>query len=301
MGKIIVIGSAAIDFMIETNELPTRGKTVLGKRFNTSMGGKGANQAVAAARMGASVTMIGCVGTDHFSDAINSNLANNQINVDYMERVTQSTAGTAFVILNNQDNQIIVVPGANAELTWEKVAPSLKKIAIANDLVILQNEIPLETNLAIIKFCEQQKISVLYNPAPAKKISTNVLKQITYLTPNEHEFKQLFPNQTLEQILPHYPNKLIVTLGERGVIYNDGSKNQLIPANQVQPVDTTGAGDTFNGAFAASIITQTDLETAIKRGNQAAALSVQAKGAQTGMPTLNAIQEKENSDVTEVE
>lgn len=285
MKKILVIGSLSTDFVVKTQVKPNQGETVFGESFETVNGGKGANQAVAASRLGGAVAMLGCVGSDIFGQEIKANLKANQVNDTLVEPVTQMASGSAHITLYDQDNSIIVVPGANNALDEKKIEAIADELD-QYDFVIIQNEIPQATNEAIIDYCWQKQIPLMYNPAPARVIEQKWLEKVTYLTPNEHEFSLLFPNETLNSALRKYPNQLVVTLGSKGAIFFDGQKEQMVPSFKVAPIDTTGAGDTFNGALAVAILTGLPLKEAITFANLAASLSVQGFGAQGGMPTM---------------
>ncbi|MGX7163528.1 ribokinase [Enterococcus massiliensis] len=288
--KITVVGSISTDFVVTTEIKPNQGETVIGKSFTTAFGGKGANQAVAASRLGSDVTMVGKVGNDVFGTANIMNLEKNDININYVERVTYVESGSAHIVLFNEDNSIIVIPGANNELTPQDI-PSFSEQLLASELVILQNEIPQATNEAIIDFCWKHKIDILLNPAPARPISEKYIEKLTYLTPNEHEAAVIFPGQNQKELLAKYPNKLIITLGSKGAIFHNGREEEIVSAFKVKPLDTTGAGDTFNGAMATALLNGTDLSGALEFANLAAAISVQGFGAQGGMPTLEKMKE----------
>ena len=285
MSKITVVGSLSTDFVVSADKRPEIGETITGKDFKTTFGGKGANQAVAAARLGSQVSMIGTVGTDLFGQEIIANLKNNQINTDNVESVTGLPSGSAHITVVDGDNSIVYIPGANDAITHEQVISASRTIE-ESDVVILQNETPLEIIESLIDVCFQKGIQTIYNPAPAKQIKQETIEKVTFLTPNESEYNILFPQLSISEGLKKYPNKLIVTMGSKGVYFNDGSKEVQIPSYLVQPVDTTGAGDTFNGAFGVALTSRLDMESSIRFGNLAAALSIQTFGAQGGMPTL---------------
>lgn len=297
MKKILVIGSLSTDFVVKTQIKPNQGETVFGDSFETVNGGKGANQAVAASRLGGKVSMLGCVGSDIFGQEIKANLKANQVDDTFVEPVTQIASGSAHITLFEQDNSIIVVPGANNALNEKRIEEIARELE-QYDLVIIQNEIPQTTNEAIIDYCWKKQIPLMYNPAPARRIEEKWLEKITYLTPNEHEFSLLFPNETLSSALRKHPNQLIVTLGSKGAIFFDGKKEQMIPSFKVTPIDTTGAGDTFNGALAVAILEGLSLKEAITFANLAASLSVQGFGAQGGMPTITQMKGSQHYEKT---
>lgn len=285
MVKLTVVGSISTDFIIETDKRPEVGETVEGKNFSTAFGGKGANQAVAAARLGADVYMSGTVGNDTFAEELLDNLERNNIFTDNVERVTQLSSGSAFITIQDGDNAIIYIPGANNALTPERIG-KIRDDLKTSDLVIVQNEVPTDAIEELVRLCYELDVPVLYNPAPARQLSKEAIEKVRFITPNETEFSVLFPGETMEQVLAKYPNKLLVTAGSEGVYYHDGNEVNLVPANKVTPVDTTGAGDTFNGAFAVAWATGLSIEESIRFGNLAASLAIQKMGAQSGIPTL---------------
>lgn len=288
MSKVAVIGSLATDFIVTTKQKPNQGETVFGERFTTAFGGKGANQALAACRLGVQTQMIGMVGDDIFGDEIKRNLLNNGLDTSHIKTTSGVSSGSAHITLFDGDNSIVVVPAANNELTIEDIK-RVGDIIVQADFVILQNEIPQVVNEMIINLCHKENTKLVYNPAPARHFSLDILDKIDYLTPNEHEFEVIFPNETLSAVLKRYPNRLIVTLGKQGAIYFDGKKEVLVPSYQVDVVDTTGAGDTFNGALVAGLLYQLNLHEAIEFANLASSISIQKFGAQGGMPTLSTL------------
>lgn len=289
----MVIGSVSTDFNVITTKRPEIGETIRGESFSTSFGGKGANQAVAAARLGAEVKMVGTVGTDEFGTLLLANLEKNGINTDNVERVTEIESGSAHITLVDNDNSIIFIPGANNAFNEARLEPLKEEIKTV-DFVIIQNEIPMAIITQLIDICDELGVQIIYNPAPAEQVERELLEKVTYLTPNETEFSVLFPGLPIEEGLRNYPNKLIVTLGSEGVAYFDGEEIINVPSYQVPVTDTTGAGDTFNGAFAYALSKNANLTTSIQFGNLVAAISIQKFGAQGGMPTLAEVKENEH-------
>lgn len=293
MSKIMVIGSISTDFVVLTDRRPQVGETVTGNDFQTTFGGKGANQAVASARLGGDVSMVGTVGTDVFGSQLIQNLADNGIVTDNVERVTEKPSGSAHITIADGDNSIVYIPGANNEMTVARIE-QLKETLLTAAIVIVQNELPQAVIDEIITFCFENDIKTIYNPAPARVVAAEILEKATYFTPNESEFHQLFPDLTITEGLEKYPNQLILTMGSKGVYFNDGEKEVRIPSYKVVPVDTTGAGDTFNGAFAVALSKGMSVQSSIQFGNLAASLSIQKMGAQGGMPTLEAMKASED-------
>ncbi|MDQ0231469.1 ribokinase [Metabacillus malikii] len=287
--KITVIGSINMDLITKTTTIPKIGETVLGQSFHTIPGGKGANQAVAAARLGADITLIGCVGNDEFGKTLKEHLLNEHINTTYINSVEDTSTGIASITVANGDNSIIVAPGANYQLTVSHVR-SLEHVIANSDMILLQLEIPLETVEEAVRLSAKHQVPVILNPAPIQKLSRNLLTQVNYITPNEHEQHELLSllnSDELEQIR----QKCIVTKGASGVAIHQNGAEQLIPSYKVDVVDTTGAGDTFNGALAVALSSGKSLNEACHFANAAASLSVTKLGAQSGMPTLDEVQQ----------
>ncbi|MDM5220262.1 ribokinase [Peribacillus sp. NJ11] len=283
MIRITVVGSSSMDLVVTSAKRPIAGETVLGESFITVPGGKGANQAVAAARLGAEVSMVGCVGDDVYGEIILENLKKNHINTEYVEPVTGTASGTAHITLSEGDNSIIVVKGANDFITPEYVQKA-KKVIEESDIVMVQQEIPEETVEFLAELCNTLQKKLLLNPAPARKLSEAVIQQASFLTPNEHEFEILFNGRDRTKVLTEYPNKLFITEGKNGVRYFDGHEEKVVPSFVVEAVDTTGAGDTFNAAFAVAVAEGKSFDECLLFANRAASISVTKLGAQGGMP-----------------
>ncbi|MGY3480391.1 MULTISPECIES: ribokinase [Staphylococcus] len=281
MGNIIVIGSASIDLVVKTDILPNVGETVMGESFFTNPGGKGANQAVAAARLSDHVYMIGAVGDDENGQQILSNLSSNNVNTAYMDVIENEASGTAHITLFDDDNRIIVVPAANNYVTPDKVIPKLEFFE-AGDIIVMQHEIPEETIKEVVDYAQKHEMRVMLNPAPFRLLDKEIIEKVNWLTPNESESELLFDNK-VDKALMMYPEKLIVTKGASGALFYSDSQ-QLVKGYKKQVVDTTGAGDTFNGALAVALIENKSLEEAVNFANLAASFSVTGLGAQGAMP-----------------
>lgn len=278
-----------MDLVVTAQKRPDKGETILGESFKTVPGGKGANQAVAASRLGAEVTMIGRVGDDDFGKEIIKNFSKNNVLTQCVERVTGMESGTAHITLAEGDNSIIFVKGANDIVTVEYIEQKLEVIR-ESDIVLIQQEIPEETVEYVSETCYSLGVPLLLNPAPARPLSQNVIERATYITPNELEAAVLFGSDDIHAALKQYPNKVFITEGKNGVRYHDGEKEVLIPSYQVEAVDTTGAGDTFNAAFAVALAEGEGFSDSIRFANRAASLSVTKFGAQGGMPTRAAVE-----------
>ncbi|ADM70317.2 Ribokinase [Paenibacillus polymyxa E681] len=291
MAKISIIGSSSMDLVVTSSKRPGAGETVLGESFTTVPGGKGANQAVAAARLGADVTMIGRVGDDHFGEQILRNFEENHVYTGYVKPVTHMESGTAHIVLAEGDNSIVVVKAANNEVTPAYVEEALDVIR-SSDIVLIQQEIPSETVVYVSEICAKYQVPLLLNPAPAREVDDSVIANATYITPNEHEAAIMFKDMSLQEALRKHPNKLFVTEGSNGVRFFDGEQEVLVPTYKVEAVDTTGAGDTFNAAFAVALAEGNSLADSVKFANRAASLSVTKFGAQGGMPTRREVEEQ---------
>jgi ribokinase len=283
MTKIMVIGSSSMDLVVTAPKRPLAGETLLGDSFKTVPGGKGANQAVAASRLGAEVYMVGCVGTDRYGEEIVKNLQQNGVNTDFVE-VINGESGTAHIVIAEDDNSIIVVQGANRHVTPELVSRA-GEVLSESDMVLIQQEIPVETVRYVSRLCKKLNVPLMLNPAPARKTEQEVIEAARFLTPNEHEASLLFDGMGIQEAIRKYPGKLFVTQGMQGVRYFDGKKEVVVPSYPVTVVDTTGAGDTFNAAFAVALSEGKGIEKSLQFANKAASISVSKFGAQGGMPT----------------
>lgn len=297
--KILIVGSLNMDIVVETDTIPAEGETVLGQHAHFIPGGKGANQAVALARLGAEVHMIGAVGTDSFGKDLIAALQAEGIDLTGIKQVEGEATGIAIIQLCQQDNRITVVPGANHQVLPSDV-DTHESLFAAADLVLLQMEIPLPTVVQAAAVAKRHGKTVILNPAPAQVLPDGLLSQIDYITPNKTELAILTgaqEEQDLEQgiqrLLANGAKHVITTLGSKGVAY--GTKDcsyATCPSYAVDVVDTTGAGDAFNAGLAFSIAKGTELAEAATFAGRVAALSVTKLGAQAGMPTFDEVMTK---------
>lgn len=287
--KISVVGSINMDMTVTAERIPLKGETLHGDTLNYIPGGKGANQAVAMARLGAEVEMYGCVGDDANGAQLVEKLAKEGVITEHIGVVEGVPTGVAMITVGENDNTIIVVAGANGcvdRAYVDSIAESLKE----SSLVVLQHEIPIDTVEYIVDFCDKNNIDVVLNPAPAAPLALSTIEKITYLTPNEHEAKILFGDVATEDLLKKYPEKLIITLGSKGVTTClKSGEVLLVPARKANVVDTTGAGDTLNGAFSVKMAEGADIKSALEFANVTASLSTEKFGAQGGMPTRDEV------------
>ncbi len=292
MPRICVIGSANVDYTVALPRLPSPGETVSGGTLLVNLGGKGANQAVAARRLGAEVRMIGCVGDDPDGRRISESLAAEGIGVDGLRASREAATGTALIMVDAQGrNQIAVAPGANHRVTVEMVAPYAESIAWA-DVVACQLETPLGVVRWALGEARRYAVTTILNPAPVRPLDREILGLVDFLTPNEHETAHLtgLVVDSLEsarvaagRLLDLGAGAVLVTLGERGALAC-GAGAAHFPAFPVEAVDTTAAGDAFNGALAVGLAAGGTLEQAIPLANAAAALACTRRGAQDSLP-----------------
>ncbi|MDN7935125.1 ribokinase [Burkholderia metallica] len=296
--RIAVVGSVNIDLVTRAPRLPVPGETLLGTDFQTVHGGKGANQAVAAARLGASVAMIGCVGDDAFGARLHDALAAEGIDLTHLDRIGGAATGVATITVDEGGaNSIVVVPGANARLDADRIDAAREAIAGAA-MLVCQLEVPVTTIARAIACASAHHTPVLLNPAPAQPLFDALLARVDYLVVNETEAESLTgiavgddasAVRAAEALRAKGVGNVLVTLGARGVCWRGGAGNGRLRATPVVAVDTTAAGDTFVGGFAAARAGGASMNDAIDFGQRAAAISVTRYGAQTSIPTRDEV------------
>lgn len=287
MARVVVVGSINMDLVTLAPRFPAPGETILGERFLTVHGGKGANQAVAAARLGAEVMLVGAVGDDAFGAQLRDGLARENVQLDHVSRIAGCSSGTASITVAEGDNHIVVVPGANAHVTPSQIEHAQSAFARA-DAILVQMEIPLESVEATLRLGQRMGKPVILNPAPAQALPLEWLKLARYLTPNQHELAILLgadADEDFRSLMRRAPAPVVLTRGGDGAWYRDDAEPAHQPGFDVDVVDTTGAGDTFNGALA--VFLGEGLPNAVRKACAAAALSVTQLGAQGGMPQRN--------------
>ncbi|TNB91676.1 ribokinase [Pseudomonas jessenii] len=297
--NVVVIGSLNMDLVTRAPRLPKGGETLIGHSFATVSGGKGANQAVAAARLGARVAMVGCVGNDDYGVQLREALLAEQIDCQAVSTVEDSSGVALIVVDDNSQNAIVIVAGANGAMT-PAVIDRFDAVLQAADVIICQLEIPDATVGHALKRARALGKTVILNPAPASRpLPADWFADIDYLIPNESEAAALsgLPVDSLQsaesaanQLIAMGAGKVIITLGAQGSLFANGKGFEHFPAPKVQAVDTTAAGDTFVGGFAAALASGKSEAEAIRYGQVAAALSVTRAGAQPSIPTMSDVQ-----------
>jgi ribokinase len=294
MNSVIVVGSLNIDHVVHAPRHPEIGETILGSDFRTFFGGKGANQAVAASRCGAPVTMIGRVGADALGDSILQNLHHEGIDLAYLQRDGDAATGIAQIVVDDAGrNTIVVAPGANSRVTAQDVR--LAEAAFTpGSILVAQLEIPLEAVEAAIQMGVDHRLRVVLNPAPAQPLRSVLLRQVDTLILNQNELKLLSGEDDSQRAIHRLQEwgcrTILVTLGEKGVLLVEGQTQLHLEPYVVKAVDSVGAGDAFVGAFTASLAEgRKPLEAAI-RGNAAGALAVTRPGAQSSLPYAEEIE-----------
>ncbi|MFJ8945906.1 ribokinase [Streptomyces sp. NPDC102395] len=297
MTDIVVLGSTNMDLVAYVAKPPQRGETVTGREFRTVPGGKGANQAIAAAHAGANVSMIGAVGNDAFGSRLRSTLEHSGVDTDHL-RTVEGPSGTAHIVVDDEGgNAIVVVPGANG--TVDHLVPGDEALIASADALLLQLEIPLAAVVAGAQAARTHGVRTVLTPAPAQHLPPELLDTTDLLVPNEHEATiltgRIDPREAALALLDSVP-EVVVTLGASGCLYaTRGAEPLTVPAPHVTAVDSTGAGDTFVGALAVALGEERPVREALTWAAAAAALSVQRWGASASMPYRSEIDKQHAS------
>ena len=292
--RIAVVGSFMMDLVVQCNRLPLEGQTIVGQDFNTFVGGKGSNQAIAAARLGANVSMIGRVGTDNFGDELLKNLSAEDVDSQFVVKDTEMGTGVAMITVDaNGDNTIVAVPKANMSLNPDNIDQAESAIAAA-DILLLQLEVSLLAVQRAAEIAKANGVPVLLNPAPARRIPMELMSLVDILVPNETETEfltgfrltdmesiKLAAKHLLEESVP----TVVLTLGDQGALLATAEDIQLVPSYSVKAVDATAAGDAFCGTLAVSVARGDSWESAVNFANAAGALTVTKLGAAPSIPT----------------
>ncbi|MBA4603394.1 ribokinase [Thermoactinomyces mirandus] len=299
MKKILVIGSFMTDLVVQTDKVPVEGETTIGKTFNRFTGGKGANQAVAAARLGGNVTMAGKLGKDDFGKEHMEALKANGIDFHSVLFDPEASTGIGNIVIDSTgNNRIIVVPGANLKLTEQDIE-NMETVIRTSDIVVLQLEIPMATVYKAVDLANRHGKTVILNPAPAQKINPDIVNKVDYIIPNETEASLLAnvevksledARKASEMLLNQGYKNVIITLGEKGVVCRNHEQFEHFKPYKVKAVDTTAAGDSFIGSFAFGLSKDLSIDQAIELAVAASALTVTKLGAQPSLPTMEEVE-----------
>ncbi|WP_432408959.1 ribokinase [Wukongibacter sp. M2B1] len=296
---ITVIGSLNMDLVTRVKVMPRVGETLIGKDYMQIPGGKGANQADAIARLGARVKMIGLVGDDGFGNDLIQSMTNDGVDVSNIKKLKDSTTGIALIMVNDEgNNSIVVIPGANFELTPEHIDDCIEAIK-ESDILVTQLETPVDTVRYALKKAKKLEKYTILNPAPAAMLDDELISNIDLLTPNETELEVLSGVKIEKEsdilvgarvLMDKGVKELIVTMGDKGCLYANDRENKVYPAYRVEPVDTTAAGDSFTGGIAVALSEGKSMEEAIKFATKVGALTVTKEGAQSSLPTREEVE-----------
>lgn len=299
MGKLVIVGALNVDLISQTNKIPRMGETVTGSSFQTSYGGKAANQAYASAKLGGTVQLLGHVGDDLFGKEVLENLSSVGVDCSLVNICKGQKTGTATILVCQGDNCIVFTPGANATVSIEYIQ-NLTAVLDQADLISLQLEIPLETVIYICKYAYQRNIPVMLNPSPAIVLPSELYPLPEYVVVNETECEFYTGKiiSTIEDAMDGIQEMkklgckhLIITLGDKGVVYEHQGQFFHEPARKVQAVDSTAAGDTFTSALATRLLAGDDLQPAVRFAVAASSIVVTRMGAQSSIPSLSEVLE----------
>ncbi|WP_114193085.1 ribokinase [Edaphovirga cremea] len=292
-GKLVVLGSINADHILNIDQFPRPGETVIGKQYSVAFGGKGANQAVAAGRSGADIAFIACVGNDDIGEHVREQLASDNIDTQPVEAIDGTTTGVALIFVNGDGENVIGInAGANASVTPDYLDRYQQQVIDASAL-LMQLESPLETVIAAARLARQHQTEVILNPAPACELPDELLSLLTMITPNETEAEKLTGIQVKDDesaacasaaLHKKGIETVIITLGSRGVWLSQKNAGKLVPGFKVKAVDTIAAGDTFNGALVTALLEGKDMDSAVRFAHAAAAIAVTRAGAQPSVP-----------------
>ncbi|MCR8999312.1 MULTISPECIES: ribokinase [Rahnella] len=297
-GKLVVLGSINADHILNINQFPLPGETVIGKQYTVAFGGKGANQAVAAGRSGADISFIACVGDDDIGERVRKQLASDHIDTQPIEAIKDTTTGVALIFVNAEGENVIGIDaGANKAVT-PAYLDRYKQQVIGASALLMQLESPLDTVIAAAKIAKDNGTQVILNPAPACELPDQLLARVDIITPNETEAEKLTgikvdSNEAAACAAKALHEKgiatVIITLGSKGVWLSQNGEGKLVAGFRVKAVDTIAAGDTFNGALVTALLEGKTMDSAVRFAHAAAAIAVTRPGAQPSVPWRNEI------------
>lgn len=298
MGEILVVGSINMDLVVKVDEIPKPGETLLGDELLQIPGGKGANQGVAIGKLGQDISFLGMVGEDSFGHVLLDSMKDAGVNIDYIEKVNDSTGIAVINVDKEGNNNIVVIPGANGRVDKDYLNRNIAAFKEA-DIVVFQLEIPLDTVKEGLRIAKSLNKLTVLNPAPAMELDDEIIGNVDILIPNEHELERLTGQSISDEdsiisaaqsLINRGIKNIIVTLGCKGALYINEKEHKLYPAYEVNVVDTTGSGDCFIGGFVSFFKQDKDIEKAIDMGQRTAALSIQKFGAQSSIPTREEVE-----------
>ena len=283
--KIIVVGSSSIDLVLNTEYFPGPNETVIAQKSESFFGGKGANQAVATSRLGASVYFIGCVGMDPFGQQILRNLVDEGVNVGFVAETEDAATGTAYVTAAKGVNSIVVVPASNFCLTSKHVLEAEKYFSTV-DMVLLQLEIPMETVETVVQLAKKNNKKIGIYASPAKKLSEDIIEDATFIVAKSNELSLVFGDEQREKILRKYPNKLFVRDDSNSTTYFNGVEMKYYRNDHDSVLHKMGMGDAFTSGFAIALCHQNSIDDCVKFGNNVSVKVAKNRGSQSGLPYL---------------
>lgn len=292
---VLVVGSANMDLVLSVEKFPQPGETIFGKKFEMFPGGKGANQAVCCAKLGAKTLFIGKMGKDDFAKSLAYNMKKIGVDLHHLFIDEFENTGTALITVDDRgENEIIVISGSNMNLSPDDIE-SKRELFEKVKVVITQLEIPLETVMKVAEISDENDAVIILNPAPANELPGKLISKIDYLTPNETELEilsgmKISDEKSIENAAKKLLNKgvknVIVTMGDKGAFLINNNESKIFPASKVKVIDSTGAGDAFNGALAYALSNGEEIGKAIQLANSVAAFAVTKMGAQSSLPAL---------------
>lgn len=284
--KIIVIGSSSIDLVLNVPKYPAQNETIMATNVDSYFGGKGANQAVACSRLGASVYFVGAVGMDPFGQQVLRNLKDEGVNVGFVHECTESATGAAYVTAAENRNAIVVVPAANAKLSKSHIE-AVERYFETADLILIQLEIPLEVVEFTVKLAKKYNVKIGLYAAPAQKLSEEVIDDLTFIVAKSSELETIFGSGAKDEILHRFPNKLFVRDDANSTTYFDGSEMKYQSNHHTEIAYTMGMGDAFVAGFSIAMCHKNSVEDCVKFGNVVSLKVSEERGSQKGLPRLS--------------
>ena len=283
--KILVVGSSSVDLVLNTDHIPQPNETLIAQKIENYFGGKGANQAVGTARLGASVYFISCVGMDPLGQQVMRNLVDEDVNVGFVAESESASTGTAYVTSSGGKTAIVVVPAANYELNSKHIDLAEKLFSTA-DLVLLQLEIPIETAEYVVKMAQKHNVKIGIYAAPAKELSNDIIEYASFIIAKSSELSIVFGEHSREEVMMMYPNKLFVRDDTNSTTYYNGSEMKYFRNDPNDVTYKMGMGDAFTSGFAVALCHQNPIEECVKFGNDVSLKVAKNKGSQSGLPYL---------------